>query len=443
MFRGCVVIMVVLFLAPAISIGEEIQLTLEQGIAMALKHNPSIEAARQQCLQSNANLTQARADYLPQVRVDGSYGRQHIEDLTPEDEGNVGYSGVSASQLIYDFGKTGGGISASRFGFNAANENFLQLQQNVILDVKQSYYSVLEKRRLIEVSRQAVENYEQQLYRAREYFKAGVRTRIDVTNAQVELSNARLDLLQAKSDLKTARVSLEEILGVTPNNGDYSLVGYSGPLTELAPTKPPMDFSLDTMLAAATENRPALRQAKEQVKSAEATIRQAQGDYFPSINANAGYDAYDSDLPNMTDQWQVNVGVTWNIFSGLRTKGAVAEARGKYLEQQANLRDLQLSVTREVTESYLQAEENSESVDLADETLDLAAENLQLAEERYKAGLNDMIEFNDAQLSYTRSQSSLVSAYYDYLSARARIEYATGVVPDLEGSPCEVGESEE
>lgn len=67
----------------------------------------------------------------------------------------------------------------------------------------------------------------------------------------------------------------------------------------------------------------------------------------------------------------------------------------------ASLRELQLAITREVTDSYLRAEENRKAVDLADETLGLAIENLELAKGRYKAGLNDVLEFNDAQLNLT------------------------------------------
>ncbi|MCD6293663.1 MAG: TolC family protein, partial [Deltaproteobacteria bacterium] len=85
----------------------------------------------------------------------------------------------------------------------------------------------------------------------------------------------------------------------------------------------------------------------------------------------------------------------------------------------------------EVTDSWLRGIEYRDSVDIVDETMQLAAENFILADKRYKAGLNDMIEYNDAQLSLTRSQSSLVTAYYDYLTALARIENAIGVVPGL------------
>ncbi|RZW16680.1 MAG: TolC family protein [Desulfobulbaceae bacterium] len=100
-------------------------------------------------------------------------------------------------------------------------------------------------------------------------------------------------------------------------------------------------------------------------------------------------------------------------------------------EVQAGLRDFELEVTRDVTDSYLRADENREGVDIADQTVELAEENLRLAEGRYKAGIGDLLEFNDAQLLYTQNQSNLVITYYNYLTALARIDRAVGVTPEL------------
>ena len=91
-----------------------------------------------------------------------------------------------------------------------------------------------------------------------------------------------------------------------------------------------------------------------------------------------------------------------------------------------------------MTDSYLRAEENLEGVNVAHETLILAKENFHMASERYKAGLNDMIEYNDAQLLLSRAQSNLIGTYYDYLTALSRLEHAVGVTPVFE--PCDADE---
>lgn len=410
----------------------ETNLSLDQVVETALKNNPRIDIALQQCRQGQGFLTQARSGYLPHVGVEGNLGRQHIKDLQPEDEDMVGHGSIKLSQLIYDFGKTTGAIDAGRFSLQAAEANLHQLMQDVVLDVKRAFYNEFEKKRLVEVAKEAVDNYTQHHYRAVKYFEAGVRTKIDVTNAQVNLSNARLDLLRAESNLKAARVELEKVMGIRPNQGNYALVSQDGPLKQLAASKPAMSYSLDLLLATAFGHRADMRQVNLLVKASESDVIQARSGYFPSIGATAGYDDYETDLTPLQDQWQVGVGLSWKLFSGFQTRGEMVEARARFRELQAAFRDLELAITQEVTDSFLRADENRKGVDLADEVLGLARENLALAEGRYKAGLNDMIEFNDAQLGFTRAQSNLVTTYYAYLTALARIEHATGVTTGLE-----------
>ncbi len=59
-------------------------------------------------------------------------------------------------------------------------------------------------------------------------------------------------------------------------------------------------------------------------------------------------------------------------------------------------------------------------------SVDLATQKLSLAQQRYKAGLSDMVELNDAKLGYTKSKGDLVNTYYSYLLSIANLEYMIG-----------------
>ncbi|MBW1791890.1 MAG: TolC family protein [Deltaproteobacteria bacterium] len=427
---GCFLILALV--TPVAALAEKVNLRLDEIVSLAQKNNPQIDVARQQCLQNQGVLTQAKSGYLPHLFVGGSAARQNIDNLEPDDEDSVYNASVRASQLIYDFGNTGGAIESSRLSLQASDDIFYQTRQDIVFTSKQAFYDVLAKKRLVEVDKEAVSNFEQQLYRAKKYFDAGVRTKIDVTNAGVELSNSKLSLLRSKSNVKTARVKFEQVLGIRPNNGNYRLTHIDVSLAKLAENKPDMPGSLDGQLDTAFDHRSDVMAVKSLVQASKAEIRKARSGYFPSVSANAGYDEYDTDLESISDQWRFGVDLTWELFSGFQTEGEIVSAKGKFQELKAALRDLELAVRQEVTDSYLRANENREGVDIAHETLILAKENFYMASERYKAGLNDMIEYNDAQLLLSRAQSNLIITYYDYLTALARLERAVGVTPELE-----------
>ena len=429
--RLLTIISVLCLLPIRMSQAETLQLTLEECIQIALENNPQIEIARQQYQANQGVLTQAKSFYLPQLSGGIGYGRQYIDTEFPVDEDNVGSGLLQISQLIFDFGKTTGLIDTSSFNLQASGENLAQVYHDLVFDVKSRFYNVLEARRLIGVAEQAVDNFEQQLYRAQRFFESGVRTRIDVTNAEVNLSNEKLNLLRSNADYKTALVSLEQVIGTVPNNGDYEPITNEPPTEELASQKPEMPDSLDTLLQTAEVNRPGLKEFQFLIQAAESSITQARGDYWPTIDAVGDYNTFETDLPSLSDQWQITARLNWEFFSGFETEGKVAEATAQLREVQAGLRDFELEVTRDVTDSYLRADENREGVDIADQTVELAEENLRLAEGRYKAGIGDLLEFNDAQLLYTQNQSNLVITYYNYLTALARIDRAVGVTPEL------------
>lgn len=158
-------------------------------------------------------------------------------------------------------------------------------------------------------------------------------------------------------------------------------------LDNILETMPPVPDTLDNLIKNAMEQRPDIIQLKLLTEAAEANLARVKGDYWPSISAEARYDDYDTDLSLYKDSWEVGVACTWELFSGFHTQGAAAEAQGRLLENKAQLQDLQLAVFREVTVSYLQTDENRESVQIALQTLELANENLLLAEKRYQSGV--------------------------------------------------------
>ena len=423
---------------PGTVLAEKVDLTLSEIITLAQNNNQQIAIARQQCLQSQGVLIQSKSGYLPHLSAGSLASRQRIDNLKPNDEDTVYNASIRASQLIYDFGNTGGAIESSSMNLQAQDDNLFQVRQNVVFDSKKAFYDVLAKRRIVEVDKEAVSNYETQLYRAKKYYKAGVRTKIDVTNAGVELSNSRLSLIRSKSDLKTAKVKLEQILGYAITSGNYRLVHIDVPLEKLAVTRPDMPGSLDDELAVGFSQRSDVKGVKALLQAARAEIRKARSGYFPSVSAVAGYDEYDTDLESISNQWMLGVELTWELFSGFQTRGEIVSARGKFQEIKSALKDLEFAVRQEVTDSYLRAEENLEGVNVAHETLILAKENFHMASERYKAGLNDMIEYNDAQLLLSRAQSNLIGTYYDYLTALSRLEHAVGVTPEIK--PCDADE---
>lgn len=406
---------------------------LEGFIEIALRNNPAVDSARNQVQAAEGRSTQAVSSYLPQLSANADSSVVHIIDGDDDAEGTITSASLAASQLIFDFGKTTGSIAAAGHDVDAARDFLNSVGSDLIFSVKDAYYRILAAHYLIEVAGEQVANLKRHYERTREYYKAGVRSKIDVTNAEVELTDARLQLLQSQYGLKSARVNLEKVIGTAPDNGRYLVEMYDFGVSDFAHRLPVIPSSLEDLLHTAGVQRPDLAQAQKEIASSQSVLHSVQGDYWPEIGATGSYQAYDTDTqsPLLQDQWQVGIGLNWQFFSGLRTQGAVTEAKSNLRSSRARLRDVQLSVTQQVSDSYHLAQEKRESVFLADKGLKLSSEYLYLADERYKSGLGDMIEFNDAQLRFTVASTNLVNTFFDYKTALASLEQALGVFPDM------------
>ena len=306
---------------------DEVALTLNDLLGIALRYNRSIEVVRQKVAQSLGQLTQARSGYLPRLSVLGRYFYTERQDsavssggatgnpaLDDVEEDDILHGAANLTQLIYDFGKTSGAINVGKSNLAAEEANLARQLQDVVFQVKEAYYNVLEKMRLIDVAKQSVDSFEQHLQRAKVYYKAGVRTKIDVINAEVELSGARLSLLRAEYNLKLAKVSLEQVLGNKPNDGKYVLVSDQVELDNVLDSMPPVPVSLDNSISEALEERADILQLKSIVEASQANIKRSRGNYWPAVVADAKINDYDTTISLYRDYWEVGVGLSWELF---------------------------------------------------------------------------------------------------------------------------------
>lgn len=397
-------------------------LKLEDAISMAKTNNPDIKISDSVAKGKKAIITQSESSYLPHISANAGvvYGDN---DKSASD---LYYTaGVGASQLIYDFGKTTSSIGGSKERHSSSKEEINATVNNTVFQVTNNFYTTLQKHHLITVANESVALNEKQLYQAKEYFKAGVRTKIDVTNAQLELSNSQLSLINAKNELILARVDLEQTIGVVPNNGDYALFQESSSIDELYGSIAEVTKSLEDFRLLAIKNRNELKSMELNIAALRHDEKSVDAEYLPTIDAEADYKYTNSSLPTVFSQWNAGVYLNWEFFSGYKTDGKKEQTKSAILEQLANLQKLKLNITNEVTTAYQTTISQRKSIDIQAASIKLSKENLQLAQERYKAGLGDMIELNNAQAKYITAKSDFVTTYYDYLISIAKLKQAT------------------
>jgi outer membrane protein len=406
-------------------------LDLRQCIEIALKNHPNIMAAKS-TIEVNQNLIgQAESNYYPQVNASTGYNRvnQKVSNLTLSEGGtslsnvavdrgalNQYTNSVSLNQNIYDFGKTPTRVRIQKLNRDASQSDFVNVSDNVELNVKQSYYGLLRAMKNRGVAVENVRQFEHHLQQAKGFYEVGTRPKFDVTKAEVDLSNARLILIKVENTFQVARVNLNNAMGL-PYAPSYSIED------NLFYQK--YGISMEEALNRAFSNRPDLKSIETQEEASKESIELAKKGHYPALVGIANYNFAGEEYP-LDRNWNTGVSLNIPIFSGLLTTYQVKEARSNLNVLKANMESLKQQILLEVKEAHLNLLQAEEAIPTAELAVRQATENLELANGRYQAGVGDPIEVTDAEVAYANARFIYIQALYDYRIAQANLEKAMG-----------------
>ena len=406
-------------------------LTIDKAIEFALKHSPDVDISRFDFKSAIERSKFQKGYYLPRLDLGAIAGRQDLDFKQQSNlNGSLLLGNLSASQLIYDFGKTSGRISAADEEANAFEASMNQFISNKILLVKARYYDVLKTKSFIRVNKKNIKLQEGQLKRATRYYESGIKTIIDVSDAQVRLTQAELELNNSEYELKLRRAILEQTMGYVPYKGNYTLYHRKLDLPNVAGHLPRVSTSLTQLEGFAYEHRYELKSSKYLVESSKFLVESEKGGYLPTLSLRGDYTAQDVDKDFVATtpkrQWQAGVDMTWNLFSGNQTDASVQEAKISSLKAASNVDDVRLLIKRQVIEASLGVQRTKDSVTLSESISKASMKKFVQAQKRYENDLADYIELQEAQQGYIRSLAELVNAYYDYYISIAQLDFAVG-----------------
>jgi outer membrane protein TolC len=383
-------------------------LNLERCIETALSMQPDIIAAQNTVKANESRAGEAKADYYPQIDWSSAYNRRESLDQYA--------NSLTLRQNIYDFGKTSSQIRIENLNLDSSKADLANVSAETVLKTKQAYYSVLKAKRNREVAEEAVKQFQQHLERAKGFYDAGLKPKIDVTRTEVDLSTAKLNLIKAANALKIAFAELNNAMGV-PDAPEYDI--------EDSLSYQPEVISFEDAIARAYAKRPDLASVVLKKEASAKAIDLAKTGYYPSLTGNASYNRTDEEPP-LDEEWSAGITLSFHIFSGFSTRYQVEEARANLNILSANEEALRQAIFLDIQQAYLNLKEAEESIPAAEAVVRHAEENLELANGRYAAGVGSPIEVTDAQVGLNSAKRSYIEALYDHKVALANLEKAMG-----------------
>jgi len=393
---------------------------------IALRNHPRIASAALAAEAGGFATKQVRSAYYPTLsgNITG-VGSEHNSTLsagalTTSSIFSRAATGFSATQLVTDFGRTASLEQSAKLRNAAQNQNVTNIRAQVLIEVQQTYYQALASESVLKVAQATLDLRRLTLRQVTALAQSALRSTLDVSFAQVNVSEAELDLFRAENDARASHVRLSAAMGYDRDQ-PFSLTDEQLP--------PPVDPDVDTLIAQAVSARPdltALQLNREALdRSAEAEKRL----HNPTIVAAAAAGVApvrDERLPETYSAAGVNVNIP--VLNGGLFKARRQEAESHAAAAAKDVQDLSLQIARDVRVAWLDATDAFRRLDVTARLVAEANEALRLAQARYDNALGSIVELNQAQLNQTSAEIGAASAKYEYLSRRAALNYAMGVL---------------
>ena len=273
--------------------------TLSECVAIAVQEHPSLKAADASVQAGQRRVWEAASNYLPQVNANYNVDRRFTSPASRTGSSTTGIlnkattfnfynTGVSFSQVLFDFGQTLAAIRSAQAAEQSLQADRSTQRDTVVLNVKQAYFNVLAARRLLGVADETVRQNQKHLEQAQARYTVGLAAKFDVTQAQVQLANAELNQVTARNNVAVARETLRNALGLT-GPLDFDIVDNFDVHA--------VQISEEEALAAAYDKRPELQSIRAQELSASEQITSLQRSYLPNLSGAGSYTWVGSDYP--------------------------------------------------------------------------------------------------------------------------------------------------
>ena len=458
------------FSVEQMSVEKNAILSMTDCINIALTNSPNIKKARYNYGVSKGNLGVAKSSFFPTLGVGTGYNFSGSTNDRTNTNSSIYSAEASINQLLFDFGKTNANIKQYNFNRISALYDFENAVLDTIFNVKTKYYGVLAAKATMDVNKSNVEINERNYQRTKAYFEEGIKSKIDLVNAEVHLSESKITLVNSEKnyqnavvslnnamflafapeyeiettetfnfDKKFAPVSLEHIddkvdLSQLPKDIDNAiLTSHVEKLDVLDSFKfNPFKYTFEEAVQIAYKNRPDLKSYDAKLNAMKAALRYAKLEYMPSISAKAGY-GYRNEYNTNSLNAGVNLSSSVNI-KGQKHKIDNAKYQVKLAENQIDLS--KQNIYFEVQNLYVNMTQLEKQIPLLAVAVKQTLENFELADGRYAVGLGDYIELQDAKVKYNVAQVNYVQTVYNYNVARANLEKAIAL-PQSVSAPIE------
>jgi outer membrane protein len=251
--------------------------TLFSVLSKTYSANPTLNAQRASTRATDEGVPQALSGYRPSISASADYGfnENHTRSLgSTSSSTRPGGVSITLSQPVFSGFRTQNNTKAAEAQVLASREALRNTEQNILLQAVEAYMNVLRDSAIIRLNSQNIVFIREQLRASEERFNVGEGTRTDVAQSRARLSQAQSQLNLSQANLASSQAIYRQITGMEPRN-----------LGKASPASKGLPATLDSALAIALSEHPAIHSSRYAVNAASFQVKSTEGQLLAHCDA--------------------------------------------------------------------------------------------------------------------------------------------------------------
>lgn len=431
-----------------IDINKPTRLSLPEAVAIAIARNLRMADSRLAIEEKEHQRREAFSDFFPSIDIlySSNWYRyqqpanaqmigaaQDSRGMRYQFPGYYGYYNridpyrsfrltATVTQPLYTGGKLLNEYKYARLGVDYSDIQMEVNRQDLILDVYEAYYQLVQSEKLLQVAEESVRALEALRNQTMEFYKAGVVPKVDVLSTEGQLAQARIQRTQSLTDIEKFKATLCYLLRY-PQETPIRVVqdiSYR-----------PNNYTLPNIYAIAAANRPEIRQANISVQQAMALVKSSKADLLPSVSVQAigtrmndDWNVFDREGVN---DWRLQGILTWT-FDMFRRRETVQERRASQARTFVARELLIEQIMQEVKNAYEDMKRAESNIRDNRAAVEFRQESFRINQERYKEQVATYTEVLDAQRQLALAQGDYYISLIGYRINQAVLERSMGIL---------------
>jgi len=397
-------------------------------IDIALANNPATRQAWENARAREMEIKQAESEWYPQVTAAGDFTKEKKVAHPKDDNLNVRNYGMQAeaTYMLLDFGGRDAGVEEATQLILAANFEFNQALQDLMLDTEKGYYGLYSAQSSLEAARMDADDAEAALIAARRRFQVGLVSKLDALQAESNYDDSLYSLEEAKGNLKSAEGTLAEILGFSSDT-KFEIAVPSGEMPAGI-----TEEDVSQLIEEGLQRRPDIAASRANLRAKEAAVKAANSDLWPTLNLGGSaekrwYEYFGESKANKDHYDYIGyLNVKWDIFDGFYNLARRNAARRDAAAEREKLKQAELEASRDIWTKYYNFKTAARKLVFSEAFLDAAQASHKLAADGYSTGLKSILDLLKAQSQLSDARSKLIESRKDLFVSLAELIHATG-----------------